>query len=157
MVETAMSENDSIAEAEARICEEFALFDDPRDRLEYLIELGRKLPPLDEATKTEANRVRGCQSQVWLVARYESACDRLNFAADSDAIIVRGLIALLLRLYDGRRPQEIVSHEPRVFEAIGLGRLLTPGRQNGLWSMIGRIREIAAIYAGRTQAAAAGG
>lgn len=152
-----MSESESIAEAEARICEEFALFEDPRDRLEYLIELGRNLPPLDDAAKTEANRVRGCQSQVWLVAHYDAGHDRLHLAADSDAIIVRGLIALLLRLYDGRRPREIAEHEPRVFEAMGLGRLLTPGRQNGLWSMIGRIREIAAIYAGRTPVATAGG
>lgn len=157
MVETAMPEADTIAAEEARIREEFELFDEPRDRLEYIIELGRNLPPLDDAAKTEANRVRGCQSRVWLVADYDAARDRLALAADSDAVIVRGLIALLLRLYSGRPPAEIAAHEPRVFEEIGLGRLLTPGRQNGLWSMIGRIREIASIYAGKAQAAAAGG
>lgn len=151
-----MPETATIAEEEARIREEFELFDEPRDRLEYIIELGKSLPPLDEAAKTEANRVRGCQSRVWLVAGYDPASDRLELAADSDAVIVRGLIALLLRLYSGRPPAEIAAHEPRVFEDIGLGRLLTPGRQNGLWSMIGRIREIASIYAGRARAAAAG-
>lgn len=149
-----MPESATIAEEEARIREEFELFDEPRDRLEYIIELGKELPPLDEAAKTEANRVRGCQSRVWLVAEYDPTRDRLALAADSDAIIVRGLIALLLRLYAGRRPSEIAAHEPRVFEDIGLGRLLTPGRQNGLWSMIGRIREIASVYAGRAAAAA---
>lgn len=152
-----MPQTGTIAEEEARIGEEFELFDEPRDRLEYLIELGKQLPPLDERAKIDANLVRGCQSRVWLVARYDEASDRLALAADSDAIIVRGLIALLLRLYDGRRPAEIATHQPRVFEAIGLGRLLTPGRQNGLWSMIRRIHEIAAIYAGKAAPAAAAG
>ncbi len=134
------------AEQEA-IAEEFALFDTPRDKLEYLLELGRGLEPLEEEAKTEANRVRGCQSQVWMVASFDPESRRLVLRADSDALIVRGLIALLLRLYSGRTPEEILAHPPEVFERIGLGRLLTPGRQNGLWSMVERIREIARIYA----------
>ncbi|GBD42821.1 Cysteine desulfuration protein SufE [bacterium HR40] len=156
MVSRAMAGTSPIREEEARIREEFALFDDPRGRLEYIIELGKGLPPLEESARTEANRVRGCQSQVWLVADYDPASDRLSFRADSDALIVRGLIALLLRLYSGRHPAEIASHEPEVFEDIGLSRLLTPGRQNGLWSMIRRIREIASVYAGRAAAVSAG-
>jgi len=138
--------SDIRAEQDA-IAEEFALFDSPRDKLEYLLELGRELPPLEEEAKTEANRVRGCQSQVWMVAHYDPASGRLELRADSDALIVRGLIALLLRLYSGRTPEEILAHPPEVFERIGLGRLLTPGRQNGLWSMVERIRQIARIYA----------
>ncbi len=136
-----------IAEEQERIVEEFALFEDPREKLEYLIELGKELPPLEEQLRTEANKVRGCQSQVWLVAEYDGSEGRLRFRADSDAIIVRGLIALLLRLYSDRPPAEIVATPPEVFERIGLGRLLTPGRQNGLYSMIGRVKELAAIYA----------
>ncbi len=134
------------AEQEA-IAEEFALFDTPRDKLEYLLELGRGLEPLEEEAKIEANQVRGCQSQVWMVASFDPESRRLVLRADSDALIVRGLIALLLRLYSGRMPEEILAHPPEVFERIGLGRLLTPGRQNGLWSMVERIREIARIYA----------
>ncbi len=136
-----------IAEEQERILEEFALFEDPREKLEYLIELGRELPSLEERHRTEGNKVRGCQSQVWLVAEYDEESRRLRFRADSDAVIVRGLIALLLRLYSDRRPAEIVATPPVVFERIGLGRLLTPGRQNGLYSMIGRIEELARIYA----------
>ncbi len=138
----------SIAEEERGIEEEFALFDEPREKLEYLLELGRTLPSLDAAHRTEANRVRGCQSQVWMVARFDPETRRLHLEADSDALIVRGLIALLLRLYSGRTPEDILAHPPRVFEAIGLGRLLTPGRQNGLYAMVERIRELARIYAG---------
>ncbi len=136
-----------IAEEQERILEEFALFEDSREKLEYLIELGRELPSLEERHRTEGNKVRGCQSQVWLVAEYDEGSRRLRFRADSDAVIVRGLIALLLRLYSDRRPEEIVATPPEVFERIGLGRLLTPGRQNGLYSMIGRIKELAAVYA----------
>ncbi len=136
-----------IAEEQERIVEDFALFEDPREKLEYLIELGKELPALEERHRTEANKVRGCQSQVWLVAEYDRDSGRLHLRADSDAIIVRGLIALLLRLYSGRSPAEILAKPPEVFERIGLGRLLTPGRQNGLYSMIGRIRELAAVYA----------
>ncbi len=147
----------TIPEEERLIAEEFALFDDPRDKLEYLLELGKALPPLDAAHRTEANRVRGCQSQVWMVAHFDPASRRLHLAAESDAIIVRGLISLLLRLYSGRTPEEILAHPPRVFETIGLGRLLTPGRQNGLWAMSERIRQFASIYAQASPAAQAGG
>ncbi len=146
--------SDIRAEEEA-IVEEFALFDQPRDKLEYLLELGRDLPPLEEAARTEANRVRGCQSNVWMVADFDPATRRLVLRADSDALIVRGLIALLLRLYSGRTPEEILATPPTVFERIGLGRLLTPGRQNGLWAMVERIRAIARAHAGAE--AAAGG
>jgi len=136
----------TIAEAEAQLRDEFELLDDPRDRVEHIIDLGRALPGLPEALKTEANRVRGCQSRVWVVADYDAAQDRLSFRGDSDAIISRGLVALVLRLYGGQRPREIARTEPAIFEAIGLGNLITPGRSNGLYSMVARVRDMAAAF-----------
>ena len=137
-----MADDASIAEAAAALEEEFALLEDWRDKVELLIELGRELPPLPEALKTEASKVRGCQSQVWLVAEPEAG-GRLHLRADSDAVLVKGLILLLLRLYDRRTPAEILANPPDVLERIGLAKLLTPGRSNGLYAMVGRIRGIA--------------
>jgi cysteine desulfuration protein SufE len=134
------------AEAQA-LEEEFALFDDWRDKVEYLIELGKDLPPLPEPLKTEANKVRGCQSQVWLVAEFDPATARLHLRADSDAILVKGLISLLLRLYDRRTPAEVLANPPKVLERIGLAKFLTPGRANGLYAMVGRIRALAEAFA----------
>ena len=137
-----MQESASIADAAAALEEEFALLEDWRDKVEYLIELGRDLPPLPEALKVERHKVRGCQSQVWLVAEPEAG-GRLHLRADSDAVLVKGLISLLLRLYDRRTPAEILANPPDVLERIGLAKLLTPGRSNGLYAMVGRIRGIA--------------
>jgi len=126
--------------------EEFALFDDWRDKVEHLIELGKELPPLPDTSKTEGNKVRGCQSQVWLVADLDEGEGVLRLRADSDAVLVKGLIALLLRLYDGLTPAEILAHPPDVLERIGLAKLLTPGRNNGLYSMVARIRAVAEAF-----------
>ena len=141
-----MQENASIADAAAALEEEFALLEDWRDKVEYLIELGRDLPPLPEALKVERHKVRGCQSQVWLVAEPEAG-GRLHLRADSDAVLVKGLISLLLALYDRRTPQEILANPPDVLERIGLSRLLTPGRSNGLYAMVARIRSMAEALA----------
>ena len=141
-----MQENATIADAAAALEEEFALLEDWRDKVELLIELGRELPPLPEALKTEASKVRGCQSQVWLVAEPEAG-GRLHLRADSDAVLVKGLISLLLALYDRRTPQEILANPPDVLERIGLSRLLTPGRSNGLHAMVARIRSMAEALA----------
>ncbi|MEC9022509.1 MAG: SufE family protein [Pseudomonadota bacterium] len=128
----------SIDDAVQSIIDEFSLFDDWIERYEYIIELGEKLSGLSEAQKTETNRVRGCQSQVWFVAtRVE---DRIHFDADSDAMIVRGLIALLLRVYSDRTPQEIAATPPDFFEAVDLGSHLSGNRANGLAAMINHIR-----------------
>jgi cysteine desulfuration protein SufE len=135
-----------IDETQAMIEEDFALFDDVRDKIEYIIDLGKDLPPLDDALKTEGNRVRGCQSQVWMVADLDRDTRRMHLAADSDAVIVKGLISLLLRLYDQRSPEAILASPPEVFERVGLGKMLTPGRANGLYSMIERIRQFAKAY-----------
>ncbi|MCB1991449.1 MAG: SufE family protein, partial [Geminicoccaceae bacterium] len=87
--------------------DEFALFDEPREKIEYVIDLGRDLPPLEDRHKTEGNRVRGCQSQVWLAADLDTTSGRMQLAADSDAVIVKGLVVLVLRLFDNRKPGDI--------------------------------------------------
>jgi cysteine desulfuration protein SufE len=127
---------------EAEIVNEFAFFDDWKDKYSYIIDLARNLPPFPDAHKTDANKVSGCQSQVWFVA--EEREGRLFFAAVSDAAIVSGLIALLLRVYSGRKPQTILQAEPEFVANIGLAEHLSPTRSNGLFSMIRAIRNLAA-------------
>ena len=124
----------------AELADEFELLGDWEERYRYVIELGRELEPLDPAERTEASRVRGCASQVWLVA--EGGQDgALVFRGDSDAHIVRGLIAILLRLYSGRRPEQILAFDARAALAqLGLDQALSTQRSNGLTAMVGRIR-----------------
>ena len=124
--------------AQNAIAEEFAFFGDWTERYQYLIDLGRKLPPFPEALKTEEHKVQGCQSQVWLVASGDA--QRLDFQAISDSAIVSGLIALLLRVYSGRSAQEVLDTEPRYIEAIGLAKHLSPTRSNGLAAMLQTIK-----------------
>lgn len=140
----------TIAEAADRLRDDFGMLDDWRDKIEHVIDLGKRLEPLPDELKVEANKVRGCQSQVWLVGEPEPSSGRLRLRADSDAILVRGLIALVLELYDRRRPDEIVANPPAVLEEIGLSRLLTPGRSNGLQAVVARIRGMAEAYGGAT-------
>ncbi len=134
------------AEAEAAIVEEFGFFGDWTERYQYLIDLGRKLPGLPEEERNEANRVHGCQSQVWLVAEGDADC--LRFRAISDSAIVSGLIALLMRVYSGRSAAEILATEPGFIDAIGLGKHLSPTRSNGLAAMLAKIREHAQAATG---------
>jgi cysteine desulfuration protein SufE len=128
--------------AEQEIIDEFALFDDWMDRYQYLIDLGRRLPEFPDELRTEENRIRGCQSQVWFVADEQDG--RLHFRAISDAAIVSGLIALLLRLYSGRKPEEIINTPPDFVTALQLESHLSPTRSNGLSSMLTAIRGFAA-------------
>ena len=122
---------------------EFEAFDDWDDRYRVLIQLGRELPPMDAALKTDATRVRDCASQVWLHARRDG--DVLHFDADSDAAIVKGLVALVLMLANGRRADEIDTGEIRArMDALGLARHLSSNRTQGLASMVARIGELAA-------------
>lgn len=123
------------------IIEEFALFDSWEERYRHLIELGRKLPLYPESFRTDEYLVRGCQSRVWLHPRLEDG--RLYFDAASDALIVSGLIALLLRIFSGQTPAAIIAAQPRFVEAIGLGAHLSPTRSNGLDAMIRAIKGIA--------------
>ena len=122
------------------LSEEFDLLGDWEERYRYVIELGRELEPLQEAERNDANKVKGCASQVWLVTQ-RRADEALTFRGDSDAHIVRGLIALLMRLYSGRRPQEILAFDARAaFDKLGLSGALSTQRSNGLASMVARIR-----------------
>ncbi|MFK7957973.1 MAG: SufE family protein [Lysobacterales bacterium] len=130
-----------IAEVQAEIVDEFGFFDDWMDRYEYIIDLGRQLPPFPEADKTDANRLYGCQSQVWLTASGES--DAVTFQATSDSAIVCGLIALVLRVYSGQPAAQILSHPPQFVEDIGLKAHLSPTRSNGLASMLDTIMKFA--------------
>lgn len=125
------------------LIEDFAFLDDWEDRYRYVIELGRELEPLSEAEHAPENKVQGCASQVWLVseARRETGATYLVFRGDSDAHIVRGLIAILLRIYSGHTPEEILAIDAKdIFMKLGLNEHLSPQRSNGLYSMVGRIQ-----------------
>jgi cysteine desulfuration protein SufE len=136
------------------IIETFEFFDDWEDRYRYLIELGRDLEGLDDSDKTEENRVQGCVSNVWLVYTVQAADPvRLAFRADSDAHIVRGLVAVLLAAYSGRSPQQILAIDIRsLFEQLDLASHLSPSRSNGFFAMVERIKGTAR---GWTQSASA--
>ena len=127
------------AEAQAAIAEEFSFFGDWSERYQYLIDLGRKLPPFPEAWKTEEHRLHGCQSMVWIVASGDAS--RLDFAAISDSAIVSGLVFLALRVYSGRPAAEILAAEPDYVAGIGLAKHLSPTRSNGLAALLAFIRE----------------
>lgn len=145
----------TIKEEQAAIAEDFELFDDWRERIEYVMDLGKNLPAFPDEHRIDANKVKGCQSQVWIIAEADEANGTLEIAADSDAFIVKGLIALLLRLYADRRPEDILANPPDVFNEIGLGKHLSPSRANGLHAMVNRIRQIATAAAQGAPAAAA--
>jgi len=127
--------------AQSAIIDEFSFFGDWTERYQYLIDLGRKLPPFPESLRTDENKVHGCQSQVWFVASGDR--NRLHFQAASDSAIVSGLIALLLRVYSDRPAQEIIDTTPRFIEALGLARHLSPTRNNGLAAMFKTIQDYA--------------
>ena len=131
----------SMAETLEEMGEEFDLLGDPSDpeRYRHVIDLGKTLAPLSDDERVEANKVRGCASQVWLVT--ERVGERLVFRGDSDAHIVRGLVAILLRLYSGRAPREILAFDPKAaFARLGLAGALSQQRSNGLFSMVERSR-----------------
>lgn len=130
----------SIADAIAEVEDEFALFSDWEERFAHLIDLGRAMAPLAADERTEATKVRGCASQVWLVS--EARDGRLYFRGESDAHLVKGLIAVLLRIYSGRTPAEILSVDPQALtRRLGLADALTAQRSNGLHAMMARIRK----------------
>src|ERR1700739_1995142 len=139
----------TIDDALGELEEEFELLGDWEERYRYVIELGRTLAPLDESERTDIHKVRGCASQVWLV-RDPRQDGTLVFRGDSDAHIVRGLIAILLRLYSGRTPDEIMAFDaPAAFARLGLTGALSQQRANGLASMVQRIRAEAQAAKGR--------
>ena len=142
MIGSAFPLEPTAADAQRAIAEEFAFFGDWSERYQYLIDLGRKLPPFPEQWKTEAHRLHGCQSIVWIVA--EGDAQRLDFHALSDSAIVSGLIFLALRVYSGRPAAEIVATDPGYINAIGLAKHLSPTRSNGLAALLAFIRDRAA-------------
>ena len=132
----------SAQSAQQEIAEEFALFGDWSERYQYLIDLGKQLPPFPETCKTEAYRVHGCQSMVWLLPSGDAG--KMHFEATSDSIIVSGLLALLLRVYSDRSAQEIVATEPAFIGTIGLAKHLSPTRSNGLAATLVKLKGHAA-------------
>lgn len=143
-----MTDQPSIDDVLGELAEEFDLLGDWEGRIEYVIELGKELQPLPDADRIDVNKVPGCAAQVWLAIRPEG--DRLAFLADSDSAISKGNIALLLRLYSGRTPDEILGFDARAaLDRLGLPSALTRQRANGLNAMVGRIREEAEAYRSR--------
>lgn len=131
-----------LQDIENEVVDEFSMFDEWLDKYEYLIELGKSLKDYPETAKTDDRLIKGCQSRVWLDYKVEDG--KIYFNADSDAIITKGIISLLIRIYSGRNPEEILSSDFFVVDRIGLKENLSPTRANGLVSMIGKIREVAA-------------
>ena len=134
----------SIDEIQDEIVDEFSAFDDWMDKYALLIDLGNSLPPMDERYKTPENLIEGCQSRVWLQADYRG--DRIYFEADSDAIIVKGIVSLLVRVLSGRTPDEILDTQLYFIEKIGLTEHLSPTRSNGLVAMVKQMRMYALAF-----------
>jgi cysteine desulfuration protein SufE len=134
----------TVQEVEDQIVEEFSFFDDWMDRYSYLIELSKDLPLIEEKEKTDQNVISGCQSRVWVNAEQKEG--KIFFTADSDAIITKGIIALLIRVFSGRTPQEILSNELTFIDRIGLKENLSPTRANGLLAMIKQMKLYALAY-----------
>ena len=134
----------TIKEIEQQIIDEFANFDEWLDRYAYLIDLGKECPQIDEHDKTPANLIKGCQSNVWLSCEHRDGL--LYFRADSDAVITRGIIALLLRALDGHTPQEVLDAPLQFIDAIGLKEHLSPTRSNGLTAMVKQMKMYALAY-----------
>ena len=132
----------SLEEAKAAVIEDFSMFDEWLDKYEYLIDLGKKLDAYPEESNQDDNLIKGCQSRVWLDWTLEDG--RLRFRADSDAIITKGIISLLIGVYSGRTPAEIAGDDFSFIDEIGLKENLSPTRANGLASMIATIRDVAA-------------
>lgn len=134
----------SIKDIQQEIVEEFSMFDDWMQRYEYMIELGKSLPLIDERYKVDENLIKGCQSKVWVHAELES--DKLVFTADSDAIITKGIVAILIRAFSNQHPADILEADTQFIDEIGLKEHLSPTRANGLVSMIKQLKMYALAY-----------
>jgi cysteine desulfuration protein SufE len=134
----------TIQETQDEIIADFEMFGDWMEKYEYIIQLGKELPIIDDKYKTDENLIRGCQSRVWLHAEYKD--DKLYFTADSDAVITKGLVSLVVKVLSGHTPKEIVDAELYFVDAIGLSSHLSPTRSNGLLSMIKQIKLYALAY-----------
>ncbi len=139
-----MSDHKSIEEIENEIVEEFSLFDSWDDKYEYIIDLGKKLPPLEDKYKIDENRVRGCQSTVYLVADFKDG--KVYYKAESDAVIVKGLISMLIRVLSGQAPSDIVNAPLNFIKEIGMMTHLAQTRSNGLLAMVKQMKNYALAY-----------
>jgi cysteine desulfuration protein SufE len=139
-----MSDHKTIEEIEQEIIEEFSLFDSWDDKYEYIIDLGKKLPMLEEQFKKDENKVRGCQSTVWLAADYKDG--RIFYKADSDAMIVKGLISMLIRVLSGQTPDDIVNAKLDFIREIGMMSHLAQTRSNGLLAMVKQMKNYALAF-----------
>lgn len=133
-----------IKNIQKEIIEEFAMFDDWMQRYEYMIELGKSLPLINECYKMDSNLIKGCQSKVWLHAELKN--DMINYTADSDAIITKGIVAILIRVFSNQHPKDIIDANTSFIDDIGLKEHLSPTRANGLVSMIKQIKMYAIAY-----------
>jgi len=134
----------TIKEIQEEIIDEFSMFDDWMERYEYIIELGKSLPLITDAHKLDENLIKGCQSKVWIHADFED--EKLLFTADSDAILTKGIVALVLRTFTNQQPKDILSADTEFINEIGLKEHLSPTRANGLVSMIKQIKLYALAY-----------
>ena len=134
----------TIEQVQQEIVDEFSMFEDWMDKYAYLIELGNELEPLDPKDKNDQNLIKGCQSRVWLVAEMQNGT--IDFRGESDAVIVKGLVALLLRVVSGRTPKELLETELHFIDDLGLKQHLSPTRSNGLLAMVKQIRLYAVAY-----------
>ncbi|MCH4822646.1 SufE family protein [Gramella lutea] len=134
----------TIQEKQQEVIDEFSMFDDWMQRYEYMIELGKSLPLIDEKYKIDENLIKGCQSRVWVHAELEG--DKLVFTADSDAIITKGIVAILIRVFSNQHPSEIIEADTKFIDEIGLKEHLSPTRANGLVSMIKQLKMYAVAY-----------
>jgi len=141
-----MDNHKTIAETEAEIVEDFKLLEswDEDSKYEYIIDMGKKLPELDEQYKLEENKIKGCQSTVWLVADYKDG--KINFSADSNSVIVKGLISMLIRVLSGRTPDEIIAAKLEFISEIGMRSHLAQTRSNGLLAMVKQMKNYALAY-----------
>ena len=139
-----MKNQRTIEETEKEIAGEFSLFDSWDDKYEYIIDLGKKLSPLEDPHKIDENRVRGCQSTVWLVADYRDG--KIFYKAESDAVIVKGLISMLIRVLSGQRPDEIIQAKLNFIQEIGMTTHLAQTRSNGLLAMVKQMKNYALAY-----------
>ena len=135
-----------IQEIQQEIIEEFSFFDDWMERYEHLIELGKSLPLIDTTHRTDDNLIKGCQSKVWLHADFNTQDNTIAFTADSDAIITKGIIAVLIRVYTGQTPLDIINANEDFINQIGLKEHLSPTRANGLVSMVKQMKLYAVAY-----------
>lgn len=144
-----MSEVQSIASIEEEIVDEFSLFDSWDEKYEYIIDMGKKLKPLDDVYKKEENKIKGCQSTVWMVSELKDG--KVIYKAESDAVIVKGLVSMLIRVLSGHSPKEIIDAKLEFIDKIGMKQHLAQTRSNGLLSMVKQMKLDATVYLAQQQ------